>query len=86
MEELKGDLLPALADGGCTLASSGDIDFSAGAAGGYSQTVAGVANQSFDLRWNVTTANGLRKIVRCGPSHQRNQADADECTKARQHS
>ena len=63
MEELKGQPSTALADGGCTLASNGDIDFSASAAGGYSQTVAGVANQSFDLRWNVTTANGLRKIV-----------------------
>jgi Tfp pilus assembly protein PilV len=61
MEELKGQ--PTLADGGCTLASNGDIDFGATAAGGYSQTVVGVANQSFDLRWNVTTANGLRKIV-----------------------
>ncbi len=63
MEELKGQPSTALADGGCTLASSGDIDFSATAANGYSQTVSGVANQSFDLRWNVTTANGLRKIV-----------------------
>jgi len=63
MEELKGQPSSALADGGCTLNSSGEIDFSATAAGGYSQTVAGVANQSFDLRWNVTTANGLRKIV-----------------------
>ena len=63
MEELKGQPSTALADGGCTLASSGDIDFSATAAGGYSQTVTGVANQTFDLRWNVTTANGLRKIV-----------------------
>lgn len=63
MEELKGQPSTALADGGCTLASSGDIDFSATAAGGYSQTVTGVTNQTFDLRWNVTTANGLRKIV-----------------------
>ena len=63
MEELKGQPSTALADGGCTLASSGDIDFSGTAVSGYSQTVSGVANQSFDLRWNVTTANGLRKIV-----------------------
>jgi Tfp pilus assembly protein PilV len=63
MEELKGQPSTTLADGGCTLASNGDIDFGATAAGGYSQTVVGVANQSFDLRWNVTTANGLRKIV-----------------------
>jgi len=63
MEELKGQPSTALADGGCTLASSGDIDSSGTAVSGYSQTVSGVTNQSFDLRWNVTTANGLRKIV-----------------------
>ena len=63
MEELKGQPSTALADGGCSLDSSGNIDFNGPAAGGYSQTVTGVANQSFDLRWNVTTANGLRKIV-----------------------
>ena len=63
MEELKGQPSTALADGGCTLASNGDINFGVAAAGGYSQTVSGVANQSFDLCWNVATANGLRKIV-----------------------
>jgi len=63
MEELRGQPSTALADGGCNLDSSGNIDFNASAAGGYSQTVSGVAGQSFDLRWNVTTANGLRKIV-----------------------
>lgn len=63
MEELKGQPSTALADGGCNLDSSGNIDFNASAVGGYSQTVAGVVNQNFDLRWNVTTANGLRKIV-----------------------
>jgi Tfp pilus assembly protein PilV len=63
LEELKGLPSTAIADGGCTLDSGGNIDFNATAAGGYSQIVAGIANQSFDLRWNVATANGLRKIV-----------------------
>ena len=45
MEELKGQPSTALADGGCSLDSSGNIDFSTTAAVGYSQTVAGVANQ-----------------------------------------
>jgi hypothetical protein len=63
MEELKGQPSTALADGGCSLDSSGNINFSSAAVSGYSQSITGVGNQSFDLRWNVATANGLRKIV-----------------------
>jgi Tfp pilus assembly protein PilV len=63
LEDLKGQPPAALADGGRSLDSSGNIDFNAAATVGYSQTVTGAANQSFDLRWNVTAASGLRKIV-----------------------
>ena len=63
MEQLRAQPASSLADGGSTLDSNGNIDYSQAAVGGYSQTITGVGNQTFDVRWNVNTSNGLRKIV-----------------------
>lgn len=63
MEQLRGQSASTLADGGCSLDSSGYIDFSQSAVSGYGQTVANFNRTTFDLRWNVNTSSGLRKIV-----------------------
>ena len=86
MEELKGQPSTALADGGCTLASNGDIDFSATAAGGYSQTVAGVANQILRPALERDHRQWVEKDCGGGQAQQRDETNADECSAARQHS
>jgi Tfp pilus assembly protein PilV len=63
MEQLRAQPASSLADGGSALDSTGGIDYSQTAVSGYAQTITGLGNQSFDVRWNVSTSNGLRKIV-----------------------
>jgi hypothetical protein len=63
MEKLRGQDASTLADGGCALDSSGNIDFSQSAVSGYNQSITNFNGMTFDLRWNVNTSSGLRKIV-----------------------
>ncbi len=63
MEHLRAQSASSLADGGCPLDSGGNIDYAQAAAVGYSETSTSFNNVTFNLRWNVNTSNGLRKIV-----------------------
>jgi type IV pilus modification protein PilV len=63
MEQLRAQPVSSIADGGCALDASGDIDFSQPGVANYSQIVSGINQQAFEVRWNVSTANGLRRIV-----------------------
>jgi hypothetical protein len=68
MEELRSLAFASLPDGGSTLNSSGNITFTGSPVSGYSIT-ASLADSdqigktvSYDVRWNITTVNGLKKI------------------------
>jgi type IV pilus modification protein PilV len=63
MEQVRAQPVSSIADGGCALDASGDIDFSQPAVANYSQVVSGINQQAFEVRWNVSTTNGLRKIA-----------------------
>ena len=85
MEELKGQPSTALADGGCTLASSGDIDFSASGSGWIladgcrgGEPIVRPALERDHRQWIEKDRGG-------GPAQQRDQANAAECFEARQH-
>jgi len=62
-EQLRAQPVSTLPDGGCALDSVGNIDYLQSPVTGYSQIVAGMNNQTYDIRWNVNTSNGLREIV-----------------------
>ncbi len=63
MEQLKAQPVNTLPDGGCALDSLGNIDYLQAPVTNYFQTVSGMNNQTYDIRWNISTSNGLRKIV-----------------------
>ncbi len=63
MEQLRAQPVNSLVDGGCGLDSSGNIDFSQMPVSGYTQAVPSINNLTFEVRWNIGTSNGLRKIV-----------------------
>lgn len=63
MEQLRAQSVTSLPDGGCALDVLGNIDFSQPPVSNYSQVVSGMNNQSYEIRWNINTFNGLRTIV-----------------------
>ena len=63
MEQLKAQPVNTLPDGGCALDAQGNIDYLQAPVTNYFQIVPGMNNQTYDVRWNVNTSNGLRKIV-----------------------
>ena len=69
LERLKGLGYSSLTDGGSTLGSDGKISFSGSAATGYSTTVSVTDSDqigktvNYDVRWNITTSNGMKKIT-----------------------
>lgn len=63
MEQLRAQPVSSLPDGGCALDSFGNIDYLQSPVTNYSRTVSGMNNQTYDIRWNINTSNGLRKIV-----------------------
>jgi Tfp pilus assembly protein PilV len=63
MEQLRAQSNTSLVNGGCPLDSSGNIDFTQAAVGGYSETLAGFGNVTFEIRWNIATSNQLKTIV-----------------------
>ena len=69
LERLKGLGFSSLTDGGSTLGSNGKISFSGSAVTGYSATVSLTDSDqigktiNYDVRWNITTLNGLKKIT-----------------------
>ena len=63
MERLKAQPVNTLPDGGCALDASGNIDYLQAPVTNYFQIVPGMNNLTYDVRWNVNTSNGLRKIV-----------------------
>jgi type II secretory pathway pseudopilin PulG len=69
LERLKGLGFSGLTDGGSTLGSNGKISFSGSAVTGYSTTISLADSDqigktvSYDVRWNITTSNGLKKIT-----------------------
>ena len=86
MEQLRSLAFAGLVDGGSTLNSSGNITFTGSPVSGYS-TAASLADSdqigktvSYDVRWNITTVNGLKKITvaaqRSGGSFRLQQAPA----------
>jgi type IV pilus assembly protein PilV len=86
MEVLRSLAFASLPDGGSTLNSSGNITFTGSPVSGYSIT-ASLADSdqigktvSYDVRWNITTVNGLKKITvaaqRSGGSFRLQQAPA----------
>src|SRR5262249_38810601 len=69
LEQLRSLAFNSLVDGGSTLNSSGCITFTGSPISGYSSTAAlsdsdqvGVT-VNYDVRWNITTVNSLRKIT-----------------------
>jgi type IV pilus assembly protein PilV len=86
MEELRCLAFANLVDGGNTLNSSGNITFTGSPVSGYSTTVSLTDSDqigktvSYDVRWNITTVNGLKKITvaaqRSGGTFRLQQAPA----------
>jgi type IV pilus assembly protein PilV len=86
MEQLKALAFSSLVDGGSTLNSSGNITFTGSAVSGYSTTVSLADSDqigktvSYDVRWNITTINGLKKVTiaaqRSGGTFRLQQAPA----------
>jgi type IV pilus assembly protein PilV len=86
MEQLRSLSFNSLVDGGNTLDSSGNITFTGSAVSGYSATVSLTDSDqigktvSYDVRWNITSVNGLKKITvaarRSGGTFRLQQAPA----------
>ena len=86
MEQLRSLEFDSLVDGGSTLNSSGSITFTGSPVSGYSTTVSLTDSDqigktvSYDVRWNVTTINGLKKVTvaaqRSGGTFRLQQAPA----------
>src|SRR5262245_30102598 len=86
MEQLRSLTFDSLVAGGNTLDSNGNITFTGSAVSGYSATVSLTDSDqigktvSYDVRWNVASVNGLKKITvaaqRSGGTFRLQQAPA----------
>jgi prepilin-type N-terminal cleavage/methylation domain-containing protein len=86
MEQLRSSAFNSLVDGGSILNSSGSITFAGSPVAGYSSTVTLADSDqigktvSYDVRWNIVTVNGLKKITvaaqRSGGTFRLQQAPA----------